>query len=73
MKIVAVRVPEETKKKMKKVPEDWSEYLRHAIEERIMQDERKKILGELKEIFAKIPKSPRGTAAKGIRGDRDRG
>jgi hypothetical protein len=73
MKIVAVRVPEETKKKMKKVPEDWSEYLRHAIEERIMQDERKKILGELKEIFAKIPKSPRGTAAKGIREDRDRG
>jgi hypothetical protein len=73
MKIVAVRVPEKIKKKMKEVPENWSEYLRHAIEERIMQDERKKILKELKEIFAKIPKTPKGTAAKSIREDRDRG
>ncbi|MBM4128759.1 MAG: hypothetical protein FJ243_01425 [Nitrospira sp.] len=73
MKIVAVRVPEEIKKKMKEVPENWSEYLRRAIEERIMQDERKRILEELKEIFTQIPKSPRGTAAKSVREDRDRG
>jgi predicted transcriptional regulator len=39
MKIVAVRVPEKIKKKMKKVPENWSENLRRAIEESIMQDE----------------------------------
>lgn len=71
MKIVAVRVPEEIKKKMRDVPEDWSEYIRKAIEERINIEERKRILREVKEILKDVPKAPKGTAAKLIREMRD--
>lgn len=71
MKIVAVRVPEEVKKKMKDVPEDWSEYIRKAIEERIHIEERKRILREVKELLKDVPKAPKGTAAKLIREMRD--
>ncbi|MEW6214457.1 MAG: hypothetical protein AB1478_04520 [Nitrospirota bacterium] len=73
MKIVAVRVPEEIKKKMKDTPVDWSEYLRQAIEMRIHQEEQKKVLQEVKALLKKIPKSPKGTAARSIREDRDSG
>lgn len=73
MKIVAVRVPEEIKKKMKDVPEDWSGYLRRAIEDRINMEERKRILREVKELLKDIPKAPKGTAAKLIREIRDSG
>jgi chemotaxis regulatin CheY-phosphate phosphatase CheZ len=67
MKIVAVRVPEEIKKKMKEIPEDWSEYIRKAIEERIDIEERKRILRDVKELLKDVPKAPKGTAAKLIR------
>lgn len=71
MKIVAVRVPEEIKKKMKDVPEDWSEYIRKAIEDRIDIEERKRILKDVKELLKDVPKAPKGTAAKLIREMRD--
>jgi len=73
MKIVAIRVPEEIKEKMKEVPEDWSTYLRKAIEERINMEERKKLLREMKELLKDVPKARRGTAAKIIREIRDSG
>ncbi len=73
MKIVAVRVPEETKKKMKDVKEDWSDYLRKAIEDRIYKEEQKRLLKELDKILEKVPKSPKGFGAKSIREDRDSG
>lgn len=73
MKIVALRVPEEIKKRMKEVPEDWSEYLRKAIEMRIHREEQKKVLQEIKALLKKIPKSPEGTAARSIREDRNSG
>lgn len=73
MKIVAVRVPEEIKKKMKDVPEDWSEYIRKAIEDRIDMEERKRILRNVKELLKDVPKAPKGTAAKLIREFRDSG
>ncbi|MEK7332714.1 MAG: hypothetical protein AAB017_04980 [Nitrospirota bacterium] len=40
MKIVAVRVPEDTKKKMKEIHEDWSGYLRKVIVDRIQQEKK---------------------------------
>lgn len=73
MKIVAVRVPEEIKKKMKEIPEDWSEYLRKAIEERIEREKNKKILEDLKRLWRQMPKTPSGFSVKSIREDRDRG
>jgi predicted DNA-binding protein len=73
VKIVAVRVPEETKKKMKDIPEDWSGYLRKAIEERINIEERKRLLKEVKKLLKGVPRAPKGTAAKIIREMRDSG
>ena len=60
MKIVAVRVPEETKKKMKEIPEDWSKYLRHAIEDRITQEKNKKVVEDLKEALETDAKNTQG-------------
>jgi predicted DNA-binding protein len=73
MKIVAIRVPEETKKKMKEVPEDWSDYLRKVIEERVNMEERKRLLREIRELLKDVPKARKGTAAKIIREIRDSG
>jgi hypothetical protein len=73
MKIVAVRVPEETKKKMKDIPEDWSRYLRGAIEERIRQEKNKKVLADLKRLWKRMPRTPTGFSARSVREDRDRG
>ena len=73
MKIVAVRVPEETRKKMREIPEDWSNYLRGAIEERIQREENKKVLADLKKLWKGMPKTPAGFGAKSVREDRDRG
>lgn len=69
MKIV-VRVPEETKRKMKEIPEDWSKYLRHAIEDRITQEKNKKVVEDLKKIWKQIPKTPKGFGARSVREDR---
>jgi len=71
MKIVAIRVPEEIKKKMKEVPVDWSEYLRKVIEERIEQEKNKEILKNLKKLWKAIPKTPEGFSARSVREDRD--
>ena len=73
MKIVAVRVPEEVKKKMQAVPEDWSNYLRNAIEERLRKEEQRTLLKKLDRITARLSRPPKGTGAKIVRGDRDRG
>ncbi len=73
MKIVAVRVPEDTKKKMKEINEDWSGYLRQAIEERIEREKNKKILQDLRQLWKGMPKTPKGFSAKSVREDRDSG
>ncbi len=73
MKIVAVRVPEEVKKRMKEVPEDWSRYLRSMIEERLRKEDQKNLLKRLDRIMEGLPRPPKGTGAKSIREDRDRG
>lgn len=56
---------------MKDVPEDWSEYIRKAIEDRIDIEERKRILRDVKELLKDVPKASKGTAAKLIREMRD--
>lgn len=72
MKIVAVRVPDEIKKKMKDVPEDWSEYLRNAIRARLKKEDQKKLLKRVDRIMNGVPRPPKGTGLKSIREDRDR-
>lgn len=72
MKIVEVSVPEETKNKMKKIPEDWSNYLRLAIEARIVHEKNKMVLEELKKLWKQMPKTPKCCARRSVREDRDR-
>ena len=57
---------------MEEIPEDWSNYLRHAIEARIVQ-EKKKVLEELKKLRKQMPKMPKGVARRSVREYRDRG
>ncbi len=73
MKIVAVRVPEEIKKKFDEIPEDWSEFLRKAIEDRIHREKNKKVLDDLIKLWKRMPKTPMGFGAKSVREDRDSG
>lgn len=73
MKIVAVRVPENLKGKMKEVHVDWSDYLRHAIEERVAKEKRNIIVKKLEGILKGTPRPPRGFSVKSIREDRNSG
>ncbi|MCX8188239.1 MAG: hypothetical protein N3F64_00840 [Nitrososphaeria archaeon] len=43
MTIITVRVSEETKKKMKEVNINWSEFIRKAIEDKIYEEKRKNL------------------------------
>jgi hypothetical protein len=67
---LSVRIPEETKKKMAEVDVDWPDYIRRAIEEKIVECRRKKAAESIDRIRAK---TKRGAfdSAKSIREDRD--
>jgi len=67
---VSVRVSKELREKMRRVQEDWSDYLRRMIERRIREQE---ILQASRMIDEIRSKTRRGTyhAAKSIREDRD--
>lgn len=58
---------------MKEVPEDWSEYIRKAIEDPIEREKNKKILKDLKKLWKDMPKTPKGFSEESIREDRDSG
>ncbi|UVS68326.1 hypothetical protein NWT39_10500 [Nitrososphaera viennensis] len=67
---LSVRIPEETKKKMKEVDIDWSEYIRTAIEDKIRESRRKKVADSMDAIREKT-KYGAFDSAKSIREDRD--
>lgn len=70
---VSFRVPEELKRRMDKLRKyvNWSEELRKFLERRVREYEQERAIEELEEIIRKIPTSPRGTATKYVREDRD--
>ncbi len=70
---VSFRVPEELKRRMDKLRKyvNWSEELRKFLERRVREYEQERAIEELEEIIRKIPSSPRGTATKYVREDRD--
>ena len=67
---MSVRLPEETKKKMKELDIDWSDYIRKAVEEKIREAKRKKAAESMDRIRGK---TKRGAfdSTKSIREDRD--
>ncbi|OYT54903.1 MAG: CopG family transcriptional regulator [Desulfurococcales archaeon ex4484_217_2] len=50
---------------------NWSEEIRKFLEKRVEELHRRKVLEEIRKVLEKIPESPKGTAAKYVREDRD--
>ena len=71
--VLSIRIPRELKEKMKTLGKDvnWSSEIRRFIETRIRELERRKVLEEAHAVIEKLPKTPRGTAQKYVREDRD--
>lgn len=67
---ISVRLPEETKKKMKKLDIDWAEYIRKAVEDKIKEERRKKAAASADMIRAKTKRGD-FDSTKSIREDRD--
>jgi predicted DNA-binding protein len=67
---LSIRIPEETKKKMREVNIDWSDYIRNAIEVKIRETRRKKAADSMDRIRER---TKRGgfNSTKSIREDRD--
>lgn len=75
MPVVSVKVEVELKREMElyKTQIDWPEEIRNFIGGKIEQARREDSLKEVEELFGDVPSVPRGTAARLVREDRDRG
>ncbi|MEM3696828.1 MAG: hypothetical protein QXQ94_04895 [Candidatus Bathyarchaeia archaeon] len=51
--VITVKVPEELKRKMKKVSVNWSEYIRNAIQKKLEEQRVKEASATLDEIRAR--------------------
>ena len=50
---------------------NWSEEIRRFIEERVRELRRRRVLEEARRVIERLPETPRGTATRYVRGDRD--
>ena len=50
---------------------DWGEELGRFVESRVREYEQRRVIEELEGIIRELPLSPRGTAARYVREDRD--
>jgi len=71
--IVSFRIPKELKKRMDRLRSivNWSEEVRRFIENRVKEHEQLIAIEKLEKTIESIPPSPRGTATKYVREDRD--
>ncbi len=71
--VISVRIPKKLKEKMDALKDavNWSEEIRKFLEKRVEELHRRKILEEIRRILEEIPETPKGTAAKYVREDRD--
>lgn len=69
---VSVKVPRETKEKMKQLGIKPSELLRKAIEEEIRRRHVQRIKEEIQNLKASLDKIPMETVIQSIREDRER-
>lgn len=67
---LSIRLPEETRKKMKKLDIDWPSYIRQAIEEKIREEKRSRSAESMDRIRAKTKKGA-FDSTKSIREDRN--
>jgi len=73
MSVVTVRVPRELKEKMQKYKSriNWSDEIRKFIENKVLEIEREEVFARLDNLIRRLPQTPRGTAEKYLREDRD--
>ncbi len=71
--VISFRIPKKLKEKMDKLRKvvNWSEEVRSFLERRVREYEQLNAIRELEELIKDIPKTPRGTASKYVREDRD--
>jgi len=70
---VSFRIPKELKRKMDELRGivNWSEEVRKFLESRVREYEQLKAIEELERLIESIPSSPKGTASRYVREDRD--
>lgn len=69
---LSIRIPEDTKRKMRELDVDWSEFIRTAIEEKIREHRRKKAAESMDAIRKKTAQG-KFDSTRAIREDRDSG
>jgi len=71
--VISVRVPKKLKEKMNALKDtvNWSEEIRKFLEKRVEELYRRKVLEEIRRTLEEIPETPKGTATKYVREDRD--
>jgi hypothetical protein len=75
MSVVSVKVSPKTKKEMEKLRDsiEWPEEIRGFIESRLEQEKRKQTVEHVEKILKGAHPVPKGTSARLVREDRDRG
>jgi hypothetical protein len=71
MSQLAIRIPDALHARMREVPINWSEVVREAIEDRLAQAERERLLSAWMAQPDPQPQPAAGTAARLVREDRD--
>ncbi|MDA4131188.1 MAG: hypothetical protein OK457_10495 [Thaumarchaeota archaeon] len=75
MSVVSVKVSSKTKKEMESLRDniEWPEEIRGFIESRLEQERRRQAVERAEKTLKGVRPVPKGTAAKLVREDRDRG
>lgn len=71
MTMISIRIPDDLKERMRAVNISWSAVVRDAIEAKLRQIERQRVLAGLHDGTAGVPPAPAGTSVAAIREDRD--
>jgi hypothetical protein len=71
--VYSFRIPRRLKEEMDKLRDvvDWKKEIVAFIEERVRMYKRQKVLREVVEILKGLPETPKGTAVRLVREDRD--
>jgi cell fate (sporulation/competence/biofilm development) regulator YlbF (YheA/YmcA/DUF963 family) len=72
--VFSIRIPRKLKEEMEELKDliDWRSEIIAFIEERVRMYKRMKALQEITRMLEELPETPRGTAGRIVREDRDR-
>lgn len=73
MSVITIRIPEDLKRRMRRVNVNWSEEIRRFIAQRVEEEERRENLERALKILKGRKGVERGFSALSVRGDRDSG